>query len=106
MVGGKRVNAGLDIGKVLLEKESHIRIEASAVRHGRMGEGARPRFSIILAPHLLRQPAYGEAMPDIPSDARQLAGAVGDAGGKAGKRAAHASLPGRSWGRSQHRAGK
>src|SRR5471030_2422020 len=35
MVGGERINAGLDIGEVLLEKAAHIRIEASAVRYGR-----------------------------------------------------------------------
>ena len=54
MIGGKRVNASLDIGEVLLEKDGHIRIEASAVRHGRIGEGARPRFLTISSPRRLR----------------------------------------------------
>jgi hypothetical protein len=54
MIGGKRVNAGLDIGEVLLEKDGHIRIEASAVRHGCIGVGARPHFFTILSPRLLR----------------------------------------------------
>ena len=34
MIGGKRVKTGLDIGEVLLEKDGHIRVEASAVWHG------------------------------------------------------------------------
>ncbi len=28
MIGGQRVNAGLDIGEVLLEKDGHIRVKA------------------------------------------------------------------------------
>ena len=44
MIGGQRVKAGLDIGEVLLEKDGHICIEASAVRYGRIGVGAWPRF--------------------------------------------------------------
>ena len=47
MIGGKRVKAGLDISEVLLEKDGHIRVEASAVRHGQPGVGARPRFLTI-----------------------------------------------------------
>src|SRR5882762_1880274 len=93
MVGGKRIKASLDIGEVLLEKEGHIRVEATAVRHGRIGVGAWPRFLAIPSPRLLRKPAYGEAVPDIPSDARQLAGAISGASGKAGERIAHVSHP-------------
>ena len=33
MIDGKRVNASLDIGEVLLEKNGHVRVKASAVRH-------------------------------------------------------------------------
>ena len=44
MIGGKRVKAGLDISEVLLEKDGHIRVEASAVRQGQLGVGARPGF--------------------------------------------------------------
>ena len=54
MIGGKRVNAGLDIGEVLLEKGGHIRVEASAVRHGRIGVGARPRFLTLSSLRRLR----------------------------------------------------
>ena len=43
---------------------------------------------------------YGDAVPDIPSDARQLAGAIRDACSKAGERVAHASLPGQATGQS------
>jgi hypothetical protein len=31
MIGGKRVNAGLDISEILLEKDGHIRVEAPAI---------------------------------------------------------------------------
>jgi hypothetical protein len=44
MIGGQRINASLDIGEVLLEKDSHIRVEAFAVRHGQIGVCARPCF--------------------------------------------------------------
>jgi hypothetical protein len=48
MIGGQRVKAGLDIDEVLLEKDGHICVEASAVRHGRIGVGAwPPRFLAI-----------------------------------------------------------
>jgi hypothetical protein len=47
MIGGQRVKAGLDIGEVLLEKDGHIRVETSAVRHGRIGLGAWPRFVTV-----------------------------------------------------------
>jgi hypothetical protein len=106
MIGGKRINAGLDIGEILLEQESHIRIEPSAVRHGRMGEGAQRGLLTFSPPRRLRQPSYREAVPDIPSDPRQLAGAVRDACGKAGERIAHASLSGSSQRTIQHKAGK
>ena len=54
MIGRKRVNAGLDIGEILLEKDCHIRIEASAVWYGCIGVGARTRFLSILSPGRLR----------------------------------------------------
>ena len=54
MIGGKRLKAGLDISEILLEKDGHIRVEASAVRHGQIGVGARPRFLTILSPRRLR----------------------------------------------------
>jgi hypothetical protein len=54
MIGGKRVEAGLDISEVLLEKDGHIRIEASAVRHGQIGVGAWPRFLTISSLRCLR----------------------------------------------------
>jgi hypothetical protein len=90
MIGRKRVKAGLDIGEVLLEKDGHIRVKASAVRHGRIGVGAGPRFLNISSLRRLGQPAYGEAMPNIPSNTWQLAGAIRDARGNAREWTAHA----------------
>jgi hypothetical protein len=54
MIGGKRVKAGLDIGEVLLEKNGHIRVEASALRHGQIGVGWQPRFLTISSLRCLR----------------------------------------------------
>jgi hypothetical protein len=54
MIGGKRVKAGLDIGEILLEKDGHIRVEASAVRHRQIGVGARPHFLTIWSLRCLR----------------------------------------------------
>ena len=44
MIGGKRVETGLDIGEILLEKDGHIRVEASAVWHRQLGMAARSSF--------------------------------------------------------------
>jgi hypothetical protein len=93
MIGGQRVKTGLDIGKVLLKKDSHIRVEALAVRHRRISVGARPRFVTISPLRRLGEPAYGEAMPNIPSNAWQLGGAIRDTHGNARERIAHASHP-------------
>ena len=57
MIGGERIKAGLDIGEVLLEKDGHIRVKASAVRHGRIGMGGWPRFLTITPQYLFREPA-------------------------------------------------
>ena len=54
MIGWKRVNAGLDIGEVVLEKDGHIRVKSSAVWHRRIGMGARMRFLSIPSPRRLR----------------------------------------------------
>ena len=48
-----RIQAGLDISEVLLEKNGHIRVEASAVRHGQIGAGARLRLLTISSLHCL-----------------------------------------------------
>ena len=47
MIGRKRVNASLDIGEVLLEKNGHVRVKASAVRHRQIDVGVLPRFLTI-----------------------------------------------------------
>src|SRR5580704_9749160 len=93
MIGGKWVDAGLYVGEVLPEKNGHVRIEASAIWHGRIGMGALPRGPTVLSPRHLREPAHGEAVPDIPGDAWQLACAIGDAHSDAGERIGHGSFP-------------
>src|SRR5450755_1641708 len=93
MIVGKWVKASFYVSEVMPEKHGHVRIEASAIRHRRIGMGAQPSGSTVPSSRLLRKPAHDEAVPDIPGDAWQLACAIGDARGDAGKRIAHASLP-------------
>ena len=40
---GNGIDAGLDIGEILPEQRGHVRVEAPAVGHGRIGVAARPR---------------------------------------------------------------
>jgi hypothetical protein len=47
MIGGKWVDAGFYVGEVLQEKSGHIRVEASAIRHGRIGVSALPSDFIV-----------------------------------------------------------
>src|ERR1019366_5684387 len=93
MIVGKWVKASFYVSEVLPEKHGHVRIEAPAIRHRRLGMGALPSGSTVPSSRLLRKPAHGEAVADIPSDAWQLTCAIGDARGDAGKRIAHASFP-------------
>src|SRR5450759_3376824 len=92
MIVGKWVKASFYVSEVLPEKHGHVRIEASAIRHRRIGMGALPSNSTVPSSRLLRKPAHREAVPDIPGDAWQLACAIGDARGDARKRMAHMSL--------------
>ena len=89
MIGGKGVETGLYVGEVLPEKNSHIGIKASAIRHGRIGMRVLLSGRTVLSPRLLREPAHGETVSDIPGDARQLTCAVGGAGDEAGQGIAH-----------------
>jgi hypothetical protein len=93
MIGRKWVDAGFYVGEVLPEKNGHVRIKASAIRHGRISVGALPSGSTVPSPRRLRKSAHGEAVPDIPGDAWQLASAAGDAYGDAGEWIAHGSFP-------------
>lgn len=69
MIRRQGIDARLDTREVPLEKSSHIREEASAVWHGCISMGARPRALTISSPRLLRKPTYGDAVPDIPGNA-------------------------------------
>src|ERR1035441_2799290 len=90
MIVGKWVKVSFYVSEVLPEKHGHVRIEASAIRHRRIGMGALPSSSTVPSSRLLCKPAHDEAVPDIPGDAWQLACAIGDARDDAGKRIAHA----------------
>jgi hypothetical protein len=77
MIGGEGVETGFYVGEVAPEENSHVGIKASAIRYGCIGMRALPSGTAILSPRRLREPARGEAVSDIPSDARQLACAIG-----------------------------
>ena len=93
MIGRKRVDPGFDIGEVLPKKLSHVRVNLIAIRHQQIGTGVTPRFLTFLAPRGLGEPTHGKTVPNVPCNARQLAGAVSDACKKAGKWTIHASRP-------------
>jgi hypothetical protein len=54
---------------------------------------ALPSDLTILSPRRLHEPAHGEAVSDVPGDARQLACTISRAQGDTGERIGHASLP-------------
>ena len=93
MVDRKRVNPGFDIGEVLQKKRSHICVDLIAIRDRQIGTRATPRFLTFLTPRGLGELTHGKTMPNVPCDARQLAGAVSYTCKKAGKWSAHASRP-------------
>jgi len=68
VIGGKWVEACFNVGEVLPEKSGHVRIEAAAIRHGRIGMGA-PSDPTVPSLRPLSKPTNGEAVPDIPSNA-------------------------------------
>src|ERR1700674_2789710 len=87
MIRGERIDARFDISEVLPPKSAHVREESFAVRSSRVGMGAGPRASVLARP--LRDPGHGEAVTQIPGDARQLARAIGGARGEAGEGTVH-----------------
>jgi hypothetical protein len=74
---GKRVNPGFDIGEVLQKKRSHIGVDLIAIRDRQIGPRTTPRFLTFLPTRGLGEPAQGEAVPNIPRNARQLASTIG-----------------------------
>jgi hypothetical protein len=93
MVDGKRVHPRLDVSEVLEKKCSHVGVDLIAIRDRQIGVGTTPRFLAFLASRGLGKPAQGKTVPNIPSDARQLASTIGYACDKAGKWTIHASRP-------------
>jgi hypothetical protein len=93
MVDRQRVNPGFDIGEVLQKKLSHICVDFIAIRDRQIGARATPRFLTLLPTRGLGETAHGKTVPNIPSDARQLASTISYARYKAGKWSIHASRP-------------
>src|ERR1039457_6906869 len=53
MISGKWVEPGFYVGEVLPEKNGHVRVKASAIRHGRIGMGALPSGATVASPRRL-----------------------------------------------------
>src|SRR5438270_7164214 len=109
MIRGKGIDTRFDIGEVLLPKSTHVREESFAVRNWRVGMGARPRTPALARP--LRDPGHGEAVSQIPGDARQLTRAIGGASGEAGEGTVHVDPRLGRWARrcgacAKHRASR
>ena len=85
MIDRKRVDPGFDIGEVLQKKRSHICVDLIAIRDRQIGTGATPRFLTLLTTRGLGEPTHGKTVPNVPSDARQLASTISYACDKAGK---------------------
>src|SRR5450759_187921 len=83
MIRGERIDACFDISEVLPPKSAHVREESFPARSSRVGMGAGPRASFLARPP--RDPGHGEAVTQIPGDARELARAIGGARGEAGE---------------------
>ncbi len=94
MIGGQRIDSGLDIGEVLLEQLRHVSEQPATLGHGPIGLRLRScRIAVALA-RPPRQPPHDLAMTDVPGDARKLRGPIGEAGGELRNRADHALPPG------------
>src|SRR6202022_617805 len=98
MIRGQGIDARFDIGEVLPPKSAQVREESFAVRSSRVGMGARPRAPALA--RSLRDPGHGEAVTQIPGDARQLARAIGGARGEAGGGTGHGDPRFGTWART------
>src|SRR5215831_15243756 len=89
MIRGQGIDSGLDIGEVLQEQGSHVRIKTPAVRHRRIGSGPRPG-AFAGATSRLGQLPHDQAVTDVPGNSWQLTGTIGEARGEAGDGTGHA----------------
>jgi hypothetical protein len=96
MVDRKRVNPGFDIGEVLQEKRTHICVDLVAIRDRQIGTGATPRFLTFLATRGFGELAHDKTVPNVPTDARQLASTISYAYDKAGNGSVHVGMKGSS----------
>ena len=84
MVHRHGINAGLDIGEVLLEQRGHVCVEARAVRHRRISMSPRLNIFALALTHRLGKPPQDQAVADIPGHPRQLASSIREPCGDAG----------------------
>jgi hypothetical protein len=89
MIRWQGIDACFDISEVLLPKSNHVREKSVAVRNWRVGMGAGPRASSLALARPLRDPVHGQAVTQIPGDARKLPRAIGGSRGEAGEGTVH-----------------
>jgi hypothetical protein len=89
MIDRNRINPGLDIGKVLHKERGHIRVDLVAIWNRQIRTGATPHLLALPTPRGLGELAQGKTVPNIPSDAWQLANAISEACDKLGEWTAH-----------------
>jgi hypothetical protein len=82
VIDRKRVKPSLDIGEILEKQRCHVRVDFVAIRDWQVSAGTPPRFPTFLTARGFREPAQSKIVPDIPSNARQLADAISQAGNK------------------------
>src|ERR1700724_488998 len=104
MILGQGIDARFDISEVLPPKSTHVREEPFTVRNWCIGMGAGPRAPALSRP--LRDPGHGEAVTQIPGDARQLARAIGGARGEAGEGTVHVDTRLGRWARRRRACAK
>jgi hypothetical protein len=83
MIDRKWVKPSLDIGEILEKQRCHIRVDFVAVRNWQSGTGTPSCFPTFLTARVFRELAQSKIVANIPSNARQLANAVSQAGNKA-----------------------
>src|SRR5713101_3019290 len=90
MIFGQGIDSSFDVGEVLQEQASHVRVKTPAVGHRRTGRGPGPR-ALGRAPtgHLGQLP-HDHAVTEIPGNPWQLTGTVGESCSEARDGTGHA----------------
>jgi len=82
MIDRERVNSGFELGEILHEERSHIRVNLIAIRNRQIGTGATSCFPTLLTTLGLGELAQDKTVSNIPNNARELASTISYAGHK------------------------